>query len=152
MRLPSRFRLLQRFTEGPSRANLHRCYFLNRIRHSARNSALLSSRRVQFLLKNKRNLHGHHPRRIICTYILYLTPPFFLLYHIYFNPFLTLHFSLNPQFTLNLDIVLPKAPCAILSLDVVDVTGVHDVNIEGRLHKHALDSNGKRKYVTDQIK
>lgn len=55
-------------------------------------------------------------------------------------------------FELNLDITFPKAPCSILSLDVVDVTGVHDVNIEGRLHKHALDENGKRKGVTDAIK
>ena len=55
------------------------------------------------------------------------------------------------QFELNLDITFPKAPCSILSLDVVDVTGVHDVNIEGRLHKHALDENGKRKGVTDAV-
>ena len=43
-------------------------------------------------------------------------------------------------------------PCSILSLDVVDVTGVHDVNIEGRLHKHNLDSYGNRKGVVDQLR
>ena len=38
-----------------------------------------------------------------------------------------------------------------MALDVVDVTGVHEVNIEGRLHKHSLDSNGKVKGVTDAV-
>jgi hypothetical protein len=40
---------------------------------------------------------------------------------------------------INLDITLQKAPCSILSLDIVDVTGVHVVDIEGKLHKHRLD-------------
>jgi len=40
---------------------------------------------------------------------------------------------------INLDITLPKAPCGILSLDIVDVTGVHVVDIEGKLLKHRLD-------------
>ena len=53
---------------------------------------------------------------------------------------------------MNIDLTLPKAPCAILALDIVDVTGVHEVNIEGRLHKHALDENGKIKGVTDALK
>ncbi len=48
--------------------------------------------------------------------------------------------------------VLPKAPCAILALDVVDVTGVHEVGIEGRLHKHSLDEKGKRKGIVDALK
>jgi hypothetical protein len=34
---------------------------------------------------------------------------------------------------INLDITLPKAPCGVLSLDIVDVTGVHIVDIEGKL-------------------
>lgn len=34
-------------------------------------------------------------------------------------------------------------PCSILSLDVQDIMGSHSVNIEGNLHKHTLDSNGK---------
>ena len=37
---------------------------------------------------------------------------------------------------INLDVTLPKCPCDILSLDIVDVTGVHVVDIEGKLHKH----------------
>jgi hypothetical protein len=46
------------------------------------------------------------------------------------------------QMDLNLDITFPYAPCSILSLDIVDVTGVHVVNIGGRLHKNVLDKNG----------
>jgi hypothetical protein len=30
-----------------------------------------------------------------------------------------------------------------LSLDIVDVTGVHVVGVEGKLHKHRLDKDGK---------
>lgn len=44
---------------------------------------------------------------------------------------------------INLDITLEKAPCHILSLDIVDVTGVHVVDIEGKLHKYRLDETGK---------
>lgn len=55
-------------------------------------------------------------------------------------------------FYLNIDMTLPKAPCAILALDVADVTGVHEVNVEGKLHKHSLDSNGKKKGVVDALK
>ena len=33
----------------------------------------------------------------------------------------------------------------------MDVTGVHLVGIEGRLHKHSLDENGKVKGVVDAI-
>ena len=34
---------------------------------------------------------------------------------------------------INLDITLPKCPCAPLSLDIVDVTVVHVVDIAGKL-------------------
>jgi len=34
---------------------------------------------------------------------------------------------------INMDITLPKCPCYPLSLDIVDVTGVHVVDIEGKL-------------------
>lgn len=44
---------------------------------------------------------------------------------------------------INLDITLEKAPCHVLSLDIVDVTGVHVVDIEGKLHKYRLDESGK---------
>jgi hypothetical protein len=42
-------------------------------------------------------------------------------------------------YTLNIDITFPKTPCAITTLDIIDVTGTHTENIEGRLHKHSLD-------------
>ena len=44
---------------------------------------------------------------------------------------------------INLDITLSKAPCSVLTLDIVDVTGVHVVDIEGKLHKYRLDKYGK---------
>ena len=44
---------------------------------------------------------------------------------------------------INLDITFPNCPCGPLSLDIVDVTGVHVVDIEGKLHKHKLDKYGK---------
>ena len=43
---------------------------------------------------------------------------------------------------MNLDITFPKTPCSILSLDIVDITGVHMTNIGGSLEKRMLDSNG----------
>ena len=44
---------------------------------------------------------------------------------------------------INLDITLQKAPCDVLSLDIVDVTGVHVVDIEGKLVKHRLNEAGE---------
>lgn len=50
-----------------------------------------------------------------------------------------------------MDIVLPRCPCHVLSLDIVDVTGVHIVNVEGKLFKHRLDRNGKRLGAKDAV-
>ena len=44
---------------------------------------------------------------------------------------------------INLDITLQKTPCDVLSLDIVDVTGVHVVDIEGKLVKHRLNEAGE---------
>jgi len=52
---------------------------------------------------------------------------------------------------INMDITLSKAPCAPLSLDIVDVTGVHVVDIEGKLQKIRLDKNGKEIGAIDHI-
>ena len=52
---------------------------------------------------------------------------------------------------INMDITLPKAPCHILSLDIVDVTGIHVVDIEGQLWKHRLDRNGNEIGVLKHI-
>ena len=52
---------------------------------------------------------------------------------------------------INLDITLAKMPCQILSLDIVDVTGVHVVDIEGKLVKHRLDRNGREIGIIQHI-
>jgi len=52
---------------------------------------------------------------------------------------------------INMDITLPNCPCAPLSLDIVDVTGVHVVDIEGKLSKIRLDSKGKELGSIDHI-
>ena len=57
----------------------------------------------------------------------------------------------NDKLHINLDITLSKCPCNILSLDIVDVTGVHLVDIEGKLEKHRLDRNGNDIGVIDHI-
>ena len=45
----------------------------------------------------------------------------------------------------------PFVPCPILSLDIVDVTGVHMVNLEGRVHKHTLTEDGTERIVADAV-
>lgn len=44
---------------------------------------------------------------------------------------------------LNLDITFPETPCTILTLDLVDVTGVHITNVGGKMEKRILDKQGK---------
>lgn len=59
---------------------------------------------------------------------------------------------------INIDIRFPAVPCAVLSLDVLDVSGTmeNDVSFAKgmNLHKHRLDSSGKKigksEYVTPQ--
>lgn len=41
-----------------------------------------------------------------------------------------------------MNISMYRAPCHVLSLDIVDVTGVHVVDVSGKLHKHRLDKDG----------
>lgn len=43
---------------------------------------------------------------------------------------------------MNIDIVLPRMPCSILSLDVQDIMGTHTVNVEGALIKQRISKNG----------
>ncbi len=38
---------------------------------------------------------------------------------------------------------MPFVPCYVLSLDILDVTGVHVVDVGGSLLKQRLDSNGR---------
>lgn len=42
-----------------------------------------------------------------------------------------------------MNITMHKTPCHVLSLDIVDVTGVHVVDVAGRLFKHRLDKAGQ---------
>lgn len=58
---------------------------------------------------------------------------------------------LTLQFNLNLDIVFPYSPCPILSLDIVDVTGVHMMNLEGNLNKHTLNEQGNVVHTMDAL-
>jgi hypothetical protein len=46
------------------------------------------------------------------------------------------------KLNINMNITLHRAPCHILSLDIVDVTGVHVVDVGGRLLKHRIDMQG----------
>ena len=52
---------------------------------------------------------------------------------------------------INLDITLPHCPCYPLSLDIVDVTGVHVVDIEGKLKKVRLNKYGHEVEEIDHI-
>jgi len=51
-------------------------------------------------------------------------------------------FNPDDKLPINLDIVFPSMPCDPLSIDLVDVTGVHIVDIEGKLEKLRLDKDG----------
>ncbi|CDW72632.1 UNKNOWN [Stylonychia lemnae] len=48
----------------------------------------------------------------------------------------------NSKLNINLAIRMHKAPCHVLSLDIVDVTGVHVMDVGGKLHKHIIDKEG----------
>ncbi len=41
-----------------------------------------------------------------------------------------------------MNITMHKTPCHVLSLDIVDITGVHVVDVQGKLNKHRIDKNG----------
>lgn len=43
---------------------------------------------------------------------------------------------------INMDIIVPKIPCAIVSVDAQDVMGSHIIDISGNLHKIRLDPQG----------
>lgn len=49
----------------------------------------------------------------------------------------------DDRLNINVDIVFPRIPCDILSLDVQDVMGTHIVDISGSLFKKRLSQEGK---------
>lgn len=49
----------------------------------------------------------------------------------------------DDRLSINVDIVFPKMPCQLLSLDVQDIMGTHIVDIAGSLFKKHLSSNGR---------
>jgi hypothetical protein len=55
------------------------------------------------------------------------------------------------KFTLNINVTFPYAPCPILSLDIVDITGVHMINLDGRIHKHTINPDGTKSDVQDAV-
>ena len=50
-----------------------------------------------------------------------------------------------------MNVTLHKCPCHVLSLDIVDVTGVHVVDVKGNLSKLRIDKNGKKLERKDMI-
>lgn len=46
------------------------------------------------------------------------------------------------KLTINVNVTFYKTPCHILGLDIVDVTGVHIMDVEGSLHKNKLSDKG----------
>lgn len=48
----------------------------------------------------------------------------------------------NDKLNVNIDIVFRKLPCEILSLDVQNVLGAHEVDIKGSLVKKRLSQQG----------
>jgi hypothetical protein len=49
----------------------------------------------------------------------------------------------DDRLNINLDIIFPKMPCDVLSLDVQDVMGTHVVDIAGSLFKKKLSKGGE---------
>ena len=49
---------------------------------------------------------------------------------------------------INIDILFPAVPCAVLSMDVLDVSGTNENDASFakgmNIHKHRLDSRGKK--------
>lgn len=43
---------------------------------------------------------------------------------------------------INMDLVINRIPCSIISLDVQDVMGTHSLNVHGKLVKNRVDQNG----------
>lgn len=49
----------------------------------------------------------------------------------------------DDRLNINVDIVFPKMPCELLSLDIMDVMGTHIVDISGSLFKKRITKSGE---------
>ena len=49
----------------------------------------------------------------------------------------------DDRLNINVDIVFPRMPCEIISLDVQDVMGTHIVDVAGQLFKKRLSQSGE---------
>jgi hypothetical protein len=49
----------------------------------------------------------------------------------------------DDRLNINIDIVFPRMPCDMISLDVQDVMGTHVVDISGSLFKKKITKNGE---------
>lgn len=52
---------------------------------------------------------------------------------------------------INIDIVVPRIPCSLLSLDAQDIVGTHSVDVGGELFKRSLDKNGNEISVSNYV-
>jgi hypothetical protein len=48
----------------------------------------------------------------------------------------------DDRLNINVDIVFPKMPCEVLSLDIMDIMGTHIQDIAGSLFKRRISANG----------
>eukprot|EP00959_Pyramimonas_sp_CCMP1952_P376451 7885186-Pyramimonas_sp.AAC.1 len=57
---------------------------------------------------------------------------------------MTVDATRDEKLQINVNITFPALPCALLSLDALDMSGKHEVDIAGHLHKTMLDASGTK--------
>eukprot|EP01129_Flabellula_baltica_P015855 TRINITY_DN8219_c0_g1_i1.p1 TRINITY_DN8219_c0_g1~~TRINITY_DN8219_c0_g1_i1.p1 ORF type:complete len:374 (+),score=72.53 TRINITY_DN8219_c0_g1_i1:30-1151(+) len=83
---------------------------------------------------------------IICGVILFwlFVSEFYLYLSSDVTPVLVVDSERNEKIRINFDITFPKMPCDFISLDAMDVSGEHQVDIEHNVFKTRLDSKGNK--------
>ena len=56
------------------------------------------------------------------------------------------------KLVINIDVIFPRYPCGIISLDAQDIMGSHVINIEGSMKKIRLDYDGRSLEEEDLLK
>ena len=56
---------------------------------------------------------------------------------------MTVDATRDEKLQINVNLTFPALPCSLLSLDALDMSGKHEVDIGGHLHKTLLDASGK---------